>query len=280
MIPSDPSGDPRLRRHTELGEPVAETPAWRRLFGPVLAAGWAVFKFGGPILKFLPVIFKTGGSMLLSIGAYALLYGWQFAAGFVLLIFVHEAGHLVAARLCGLPVGAPVFIPFLGAAIALKEAPKNAWIEAVVGIGGPVFGTIGGVACIAIGLVWQSPLFFALASATFFLQLFNLMPIIPLDGGRVVSAISPWLWIVGLCILVPLILLSFSGPGLFILIIVATSLPRVWRSFKNRNDPEVRRYFEAKPWQRALIATSYFGLLAFLGVAWIASHALLGQLSG
>ena len=217
--------------------------------------------------------------MLLSIGAYALIYGWRFAVGFVLLIFVHEAGHLVAARLCGIPVGAPVFIPFLGASIALKEAPKNAWIEAVVGIGGPLFGTVGGVGCLIAGFLLQSPLMYALASATFFLQLFNLMPIIPLDGGRVVGAISPWLWIVGLCILVPFILMSLSGPGLFVLIIVAASLPRVWRSFRDRNDPEVRRYFEAKPWQRVLVAASYFGLVGFIGVAWLVSHALMGQLS-
>jgi Zn-dependent protease len=181
----------------------------------------------------------------------------------------------VAARALGLRAGAPVFVPFLGASIALKDAPRNAWVEAVVGIGGPVFGTIGGVACVALGFFFQSPLFFALASATFFLQLFNLVPIVPLDGGRVVGAISPWLWVVGLCLLVPYLLLTFSGPGLYILIIVATSLPRVWRSFRDRNDPEVRRYFEAKPWQRVAVAASYFGLLGFLGVAWILSHAFI-----
>lgn len=276
MSPSDPIDRPRA---TPIPEPAAEAPWWRRVFGPILAGAWAVVKFGAPVLKFLPAIFKTGGSMLLSIGAYALLYGWKFAAGFVLLIFVHEAGHLVAARLCGLKAGAPVFIPFLGARIALQDAPKNAWVEAVVGIGGPLFGTIGGVACVVLGIMFQSPLMLALASATFFLQLFNLMPIIPLDGGRVVAAISPWLWIAGLALLVPFILLSFSGPGLYILIIVAMSLPRVWRSFRDRNDPEVRRYFEAKPWQRGLIAASYFGLLAFLGVAWLGSHAVLETIS-
>lgn len=279
MHDSDPRDLPERRRSTEIPEPEREAPWWRRAIGPILAGGWALVKFGGPVLKFLPVVLKTGGSMLLSIGAYALIYGWQFAAGFVLLIFVHELGHLVAARLCGIKAGAPVFIPFLGAAIALKEAPKNAWIEAVVGIGGPLFGTIGGVLCLVAGLLLQSPLMLALASATFFLQLFNLMPIIPLDGGRVVSAISPWLWIAGLALLVPFILLSFSGPGLFILIIVAMSLPRVWRSFRDRNDPEVRRYFEAKPWQRGLIAASYFGLLAFLGVVWLGSHAALEAIS-
>ena len=103
--------------------------------------------FGLAALKFLPILLKTGGTMLLTIWVYATIWGWKFALGFVLLIFVHECGHLVAAKEFGLKVGAPVFIPFMGAFIALKEAPRDAWIEAVVGIGGPVLGTLGAFAC-------------------------------------------------------------------------------------------------------------------------------------
>ena len=73
--------------------------------------------------------FKTGGTMVLCIWMYAMVWGWKFAVGFVVLLFVHECGHLVAARRVGLKVGSPVFIPFMGAFIALKEAPPNAWIE-------------------------------------------------------------------------------------------------------------------------------------------------------
>src|SRR5260221_9718254 len=100
-----------------------------------------------PVLKFVPVILKTGGTMLLSIWFYAMNWGWWFAVGFVLLIFVHECGHLVVARRFGLKVGAPVFIPFMGALIALKDAPKDAWMEAWVGIGGPLLGTVGAAVC-------------------------------------------------------------------------------------------------------------------------------------
>lgn len=135
-----------------------------------------------PALKFLPVILKTGGTMLLSIGAYALAWGVWFAVGFVLLIFIHECGHLIAAKRLGLKVGAPVFIPFMGALIALKEAPRNAWIESQVGIGGPLLGAVGAAVCELIYLLSGKPMFRALAYTGFFLNLFNLMPVGFLDG--------------------------------------------------------------------------------------------------
>ncbi len=124
------------------GRPGNEPTLWQQTKRYILPAlGLIVLLFGKlkfivfPVLKFFPMILKTGGTMILSIGAYAMMWGWQFAVGFVLLIFIHECGHLVAARRIGLKVGAPVFIPFMGAIIALKEAPRNAWIEAQVGIG-------------------------------------------------------------------------------------------------------------------------------------------------
>ncbi|MSP55133.1 MAG: site-2 protease family protein [Myxococcales bacterium] len=221
------------------------------------------------------MVLKTGGSMLLSIGAYAWLYGWKFAVGFVVLLFVHEMGHSIAAKACGLKVSAPVFIPFLGAQILLKEMPPNAWVEAIVGYGGPLLGTLGGLVAFAIGVYTGSPLFYALASSAFFLNLFNLVPIIPMDGGRIVTAISPWLWIVGILLLIPYLLFSLSGAGIYILILVATSLPRVWRQFKNRNDPESQRYYECTPSQRALVTLAYFGLVFFLAIAMSETHSIL-----
>src|SRR5581483_6018334 len=122
----------------------------KKAAGPLAVLGALLAKFKLallPVLKFLPVILKTGGTMFVSIWFYAMNWGWWFALGFVLLIFVHECGHLIAAKRLGLKVGAPVFIPFMGALIALKEAPKNAWVEAQVGIGGPLLGTFGAVIC-------------------------------------------------------------------------------------------------------------------------------------
>src|SRR5882724_12039177 len=175
----------------------------KKAFVPLGVLGVLLLKFKAlliPVLKFFPVLLKTGGTMFLTIWLYAQTWGWWYALGFVLLIFVHECGHLIAARRIGLKVGAPVFIPFMGAFIALKEAPKNAWIEAQVGIGGPLLGTAGAVVCEMIYLATGNPMFRALAYTGFFLNLFNLAPVGFLDGGRFVTALSPWLWLVGFAI--------------------------------------------------------------------------------
>src|SRR5215216_7911563 len=115
----------------EYKAPTEET-AWSRIkkaLGPVAVVGVLIGKFFAklkivllPLLKFLPVLLKSGGTMLLMIWVYMQLWGWQFALGFVLLLLVHETGHLIVAKKFGLKVGAPVFIPFMGAFIALKEA--------------------------------------------------------------------------------------------------------------------------------------------------------------
>ena len=124
----------------------------KKAFVPLGVLGVLLLKFKAlllPALKFFPLLLKTGGTMFLSIWIYAQTWGWWYALGFVLLLFVHECGHLLAARRIGLRVGAPVFIPFMGAFIALKDAPPNAWIEAQVGIGGPLLGTAGAALCVA-----------------------------------------------------------------------------------------------------------------------------------
>ncbi len=231
-------------------------------FGVVLVI---LGKFKGamlPLLKFLPVLFKTGGSMFITIWFYALAWGWKFSVGFVLLIFVHECGHLLAARELGLKVGAPVFIPFMGAFIALKEAPKNAWIEAKVGIGGPVLGTVGATVCVGIYLWTNNPLYLALAHTGFFLNLFNLMPVGFLDGGRIVTAISPWLWVAGI---IGTGLLLFVHFNFLLVLILVISLPRLFSLFRAKTEEE-KRYYELPASQRAIMALSYFGLIAFLVV--------------
>ncbi|MBI5685309.1 MAG: site-2 protease family protein [Verrucomicrobia bacterium] len=228
---------------------------WRKWFAAIAAAAVLIFKF-------FPFLLKTGGTMILSIAVYAYYWGWWFAAGFVVLLFVHECGHLVAARRCGLKVGMPVFIPFMGAAIALKEAPRNAWIEAQVGIGGPLMGTAGALVCLLTYEFLRDPLFLVLAYAGFWLNLFNLIPIVPLDGGRVVTAISPWLWVAGLVLMV--FVLLQSSFNIFVLLIVGLSLPRVFALFRGQSETE-RRFFELTPGQRALMSFIYFGLAAMLG---------------
>jgi Zn-dependent protease len=255
-----------------------EPSPWDRIKKFIAPLGIVVvllLKFGAklkflilPVIKFFPVILKTGGTMILSIGAYAMMWGVWFAVGFVLLIFVHECGHLVAARKCGLKVGAPVFIPFMGALIALKDAPRNAWIEAQVGIGGPLLGTLGAAVCEGIFLVTGNPMFRALAYTGFFLNLFNLAPIGFLDGGRIVTALSPWLWLVGFAIMT---WLTVVRPNFILILILILSVPQLFFLFRRKSDEE-RRYFEVTPAQRWTMAFLYFGLLALLVIGMHLTH--------
>jgi Zn-dependent protease len=265
-------GTLRLPQPPTLGQQI------RKYVGPAFVAVVVILKYGAklkfiaPLLKFVPVVLKTGGSMVLTIWVYAMAWGVWFAVGFVLLILVHECGHLVAARRIGLKVGAPVFIPFMGAFIALKEAPKDAWIEAQVGIGGPLLGTLGAAACALLHLLTGNPLFGALAYTGFFLNLFNLAPIGFLDGGRIVTALSPWLWLVGLIVAVLLMLMQFN---FLLLLIVVMSLPRLGFLFRKKTDEE-KRYFEVTPERRWAMATLYFGLIAFLVFGMQASYVETG----
>jgi len=194
------------------------------------------------------------------IWVYMQLWGWQFALGFVLLLLVHETGHLIVARKFGLKVGAPVFIPFMGAFIALKEAPRNAWMEACVGIGGPLLGSLGALVCNAMGEVFTAPIFIALAWFGYFLNLFNLTPVGMLDGGRIVTALSRWLWLPGFALL---LWFGWKYPNFIIWLIVLLSLPRIYSLFRKRTEQE-QRYYEVTPSQRWIMSVLYFGLIALL----------------
>ena len=279
-LPPQPGNNPALPRSVRAFEPAPFPPqqasspqgppsgaTWKRNLGSiglvgVVALKWLVkLKYAGvAILKFLPVFLKTGGTMLVTIWLYSTIWGWRYALGFVLLIFVHECGHLVAAKQFGLKVGAPVFIPFMGALIVLKEAPRDAWVEAVVGIGGPVLGTLGAIACHMVFLTYGLPIFGALAYSGYLLNLFNLIPIGMLDGGRVTAAISPWLWVPGLGVLVWFLVMR---PNFLLVFILILSLPRVISLFRKRSDEE-QRYYEVSPGRRLVMSGAYFGLVAFL----------------
>ncbi len=260
-------------------EPPGSDPTFfqrlKKLFAPIGIALVLLVKFGAklkflviPFLKFFPLLLKTGGTMVLSIGAYALAWGWLFAVGFVLLLFIHECGHLIVARTFGLNVGAPVFIPFMGAVIALKDSPKDAWMEAWVGIGGPLLGTVGAVLCEGLFLITGNELFRALAYTGFLLNLFNLAPLGFLDGGRIVTALSPWLWIVGAAVLVGMLV---TEPNFIVALILIFSVPRLVSLFRKKTDEE-RRYYEVSPGRRLIMAGLYFGLIAFLLAGMASKH--------
>jgi Zn-dependent protease len=243
---------------------------WGRLkkaLGPVAVVGVLIAKFFAklkffilPALKFLPILLKSGGTMLLMIWIYTAMWGWKFGVGFVLLLLVHECGHLIVAKKFGLKVGAPVFIPFMGAFIALKEAPRNAWMEACVGIGGPMLGTLGALVCNSLGEVFDAPVFIALAWFGYFLNLFNLTPVGMLDGGRIVTALSRWLWLPGFALL---LWFGWKFPNFIIWLMVFLSLPRIYSLFRRRSEEE-KRYYEVTPAQRLTMSILYFGLIIAL----------------
>jgi len=249
--------EPRFRLLRKLAAPLVVVGAFLAKFKYIL---FAIFKFK---------VVTTSLSMVVSIGAYSLLWGWKFALGFVALLFVHEAGHALEAKRQGLPVSAPVFIPFLGAAILLKENPQNAWREAQIALAGPIVGSLGAAVVWWYGEATDNNLLIAVAFTGFFLNLFNLLPIVPLDGGRAVAALHPALWLVGL---VGLAALTFVAPNPILILILVVSAMELWNRWRARDTPEARTYYSIAPWQRVAVAVTYLGLAAALGVAMSASH--------
>ena len=203
------------------------------------------------------VKFKTLATMLLSIGAYAVEWGWLFAAGFVLLIFVHEMGHAVAMRLEGIPAGAPVFIPFVGAFIAMQGQPRNAAVEAKVAMAGPVAGSLAAWATLWAGIELELPLLRALGHTAVLINLFNLVPVSPLDGGRIVTAFSRTYWVIGYAVGIGALLVTRSPLLLIVLIVGLWSLVQRWRH-------PAPGYDALTPRQRGLIALAYAALILAL----------------
>ena len=222
-------------------------------------------------------LFVTVGSMLLSLGAYAMIWGWRYAAGFLLLLLVHEMGHYIAARQCGLDVGAPTFIPFVGAWIELKDQPLDAEVEAYVAIAGPLIGSIGAVAVYLAGRQLDSNLMLAIAYAGLFLNLFNLLPISPLDGGRVTAVLSPRIWFVGVPILVALVLYRPSPMLLIVAILAAPQLVSAWRY--DPHAPENVVYYGVPLQTKLEYGGAYLALAALLAVMTYDVHEMLGPMT-
>ena len=217
----------------------------------------------------------TGGTMLLSLGFYALIWGWRYAAGFIALIFVHEMGHYIAARQCGLNVGAPTFIPFVGAWITLKEQPVDAEVEAYVAMAGPLIGTIGALAVYLGGRALDSNLLLAIAYAGLFLNLINLLPVSPLDGGRITAIISPRIWLIGAPALLALLIWRPSPALILIAIISIPQLMRAWRY--DPQAPENIAYYGVATQTKLEYGAAYLGLAAFLGIMTYELHEMLGH---
>jgi Zn-dependent protease len=251
-------------------------PLWRRIGAGAVAAGALIANFAAKLKLLLVALPKlklltTSGSMLVSIAAYSLFFGWTFAVGFVLLLLVHEMGHVIQLRREGIRASAPMFIPFLGAVVAAKSLGKDATAEARVGLAGPVLGSLGAAALIPVYLLTGDELWRALAFTGFFLNLINLLPVVPLDGGRAMAAMAPWMWFVGFAALVAL---TIAFPNPILLIVLLFGGMETWRRWRQRRagGQEQEAYYTVTPRARAAVAAVYVGLIVALAVGMDLSH--------
>jgi Zn-dependent protease len=215
----------------------------------------------------------SGGSMLLSLAVYAAIWGWRYAAGFVALLFAHEMGHYVAARQRGLNVGAPAFIPFVGAWIALEDQPLDVETEAYIAIAGPVVGTIAALAVYLWARSENSGLLLAISYSGLFLNLFNLLPVSPLDGGRVTAVLSPRIWLLGAPMLLALMLYRPSPMLLIVVILAAPQLMKAWRY--DPKAPENVAYYGVPLQTKLEYGAIYLVLAALLAVMTYDVHEML-----
>jgi Zn-dependent protease len=275
--PENPFGEPS--RALPADGPRGAAARGRRRVGSALAAlGAVIAKFFAAIkgvLLLLPKLklLTTAGTALVSVAAYSLFWGWRFAVGFVVLLFVHEMGHVIQLRREGVKASAPMFIPMLGALISAKSLGRNALAEARVGLAGPVLGTLGSAACLLAGEATNSDLLRALAYIGFFLNLFNLLPVVPLDGGRAMAAMAPWMWFVGFG---ALLALALTVPNPILIVILVFGGLETWRRWKLRNTRSLEQaaYYRVSGRDRLLVGATYVGLLVILALGMHEAHIL------
>lgn len=223
-------------------------------------------------LKYLLGGAKLGGllptalTMLASVWVYAQLWGWWFAFGFMVLL-LHELGHAAVIKAKGLRTSPIIFVPLFGAAIAMKDQFRDASVEAETAWGGPALGALSACACYLAFLFTGQLFWLHLSYFGFLLNSFNLLPLSPLDGGRVVTAISTWLWIPGLLVVGALAVQSRS-PLLFIVVLMGAI--RAVSDWRRRRQGLGGDYYDLTLAYRATISAAYFGLAGFLG--WMTYH--------
>ena len=262
--------------------PFEEEPkgTWRKRIAAPFAALLAALAKLKALLILLPnlKLLTTVGTMAVSVAAYSVIWGWTFAFGFVLLLLVHEMGHVIQLRREGVKASTPMFIPFLGAVITARTLGDNAAAEARVGLAGPVLGGLGSVVCLLIWRLTGNSFWEALAFVGFLLNLFNLLPVTPLDGGRAMAAMAPAMWFVGLAMMIAFLFIThFSNPIILIFILIGgLDSSRRW---KQRRDggPDQQAYYRVSPMTRVMVAAVYLSLVAVfvLGMTTTNLHASL-----
>jgi Zn-dependent protease len=250
--------------------PAPERTGLKRWLGPLFLVGLAIFKFGAKLkvlLLLLPKlkVLTTSASMLVSVAAYSIIWGWKFAVGFVALLFVHEMGHVIQMKREGVKISGMLFVPFLGAAVGARSMGGNALAEARIGLAGPVLGTLATAALVPFAFAGDNDFLRALAFTGFFLNLFNLVPVVPLDGGRAMAAMAPWMWFAGFAAMLGFFVL-FPNPILILILLLGGM--ETWRRWKTRKDglEGNQAYYRVKPVHRLLVGVVYVGLIAFCAI--------------
>src|SRR5712692_1757082 len=240
--------------------------------GGVLAAVWAFVKFGGLLIFKIPAA-GTLISLVISFGGYALFYGPWFAVALVTMIFVHEMGHVLEIRRQGMKATAPIFIPFMGAAIFQRSHPTDALKQAEIGIAGPIAGTIGATAAFALYGATHNEVLLLAAWLGFFLNLFNLIPVWQLDGAWIVAPVSKWVQVAGYAVVAALALLHFVS--IFLIVIAVLGIPTLIQRFRNDADP----YYKTVPTRaRWALGGAWLALILYLGFALVQTTSLLSAI--
>jgi Zn-dependent protease len=227
----------------------------------LLAAAWAYGKYV-LLLAFKVPALATVGSALVSLVAYSFWGGPWFAVGLVLMIFVHEMGHVVEIRRQGMQATAPIFIPFVGAAIFQRSHPTDPIKQAQIGIAGPIAGTLGATAALVLfgSTHWVG--FLVWAYYGFLINLFNLIPFGMLDGGWILAPVSKWVQVAGLAVLVGLFIAQLVSPLVIILFIIG--IPMVIQRFRDRavdahltSGPAAARYAMGAAWLALVVYLAF-----------------------
>jgi Zn-dependent protease len=258
-----------------FGAPPAR-PLRKRLGGAAAGVAAVAAKFATGLKALLVALpnlklLTTAGTALISVVAYSLIWGWTFAVGLVILLFVHEMGHVIQLRREGIPASSPMFIPFLGAVIASRSLGDNALAEARVGLAGPILGSVGAAVCFAIGEAADSNFFRAMAYLGFFLNLFNLIPIVPLDGGRAMAAMAPAFWLVGF---IAIAAMEYFFPSPILLLILVFGGVQTWQRWQQRKTRSIEQaaYYRVSRQARLGVAIVYMGLIVLLAVGMDAAY--------
>jgi Zn-dependent protease len=238
--------------------------------GAILAGAWAFVKFGGLLLFKIPAA-GTLISLVISFGGYALFYGPWFAVALVTMIFVHEMGHVLEIRRQGMTATAPIFIPFLGAAIFQRSHPTDALKQAEIGIAGPIAGTIGATAAFALYGATHNDVLLLAALIGFYINLFNLIPVWQLDGSWILAPVSKWFQVAGYgMIVVAALFLHFVSP--LLIIIAVLGVPTLISRFRAASNP----YYTSVPaGARWAMGGAWLALVIYLGVASLQASSLL-----